>query len=256
MRLRRSKEEIEAGLTVDMKRRGITLVDLYRKKANLEGPAPKFESTKGKPGAPRIRRSKEEIDAGMTVEQKKAGLSIQDVENLKNPPEPDKPKKRLTRAQGLERLIHKEKEDRKQQKAEARKRRRKEKESKYARVETRSILIDATEAGQSKMPTRTVFKDKIIEVPVEVPTIKEVRILNGTKKTQKTVEEIMKEELQKCKWEWKELKMDKNFDFKKLQKLGEQGWKHAHTMSWRLLKPSWKDKPDSMYFQRPRYEDE
>ena len=46
MRLRRSKEEIEAGLTVDMKRRGITLVDLYRKKANLEGPAPKFETIK------------------------------------------------------------------------------------------------------------------------------------------------------------------------------------------------------------------
>ena len=62
--------------------------------------------------------------------------------------------------------------------------------------------------------TKTVYKYKTRtitnEVVKEVPVIKEVRILNGTKGSDKTVQEFLNEELEKCRWEWKELQMDKN----------------------------------------------
>ena len=98
-----------------------------------------------------------------------------------------------------------------------------------------------------KYKTRTVEKEVIKEVPV----IKEVRILNGTKDTQKTVEEFLNEQLQNCRWEWKEVIMDGDFKSNTMKTLGKEGWKMTHIMSWRYLKDDWKTKPDSMFFQRP-----
>jgi len=103
--------------------------------------------------------------------------------------------------------------------------------------------------------TKTVYKYKTRtitnEVVKEVPVIKEVRILNGTKGSDKTVQEFLNEELEKCRWEWKELQMDKNFTSAQMKKLGNNGWKMAYIMEWRILKPEWKDKPDTMFFQKP-----
>ena len=98
-----------------------------------------------------------------------------------------------------------------------------------------------------KYKTRTVEKEVIKEVPV----VKEVRILNGTEGTKTTVQEFLNEQLQKCRWEWKEVKMDGDFKSSIMNELGAKGWKMTHIMSWRLLKEDWKKKPDSMYFQRP-----
>ena len=98
-----------------------------------------------------------------------------------------------------------------------------------------------------KYKTRTVEK----EVVKEVPVIKEVRILNGAKGSEKTVQELLDQELQNCRWKWKELKMDGDFTSAKMKQLGKDGWKMTHIMEWRIIKPEWKDKPDTMYFQKP-----
>ena len=89
------------------------------------------------------------------------------------------------------------------------------------------------------------------EVVKEVPVIKEVRILNGAKGSEKTVQELLDQELQNCRWKWKELKMDGDFTSAKMKQLGKYGWKMTHIMEWRIIKPEWKDKPDTMYFQKP-----
>lgn len=98
-----------------------------------------------------------------------------------------------------------------------------------------------------KYKTRTVEKEVIKEVPV----IKEVRILNGTEGTETTVQEFLNEQLQKCRWEWKEIIMDGEFKSSIMTELGKEGWKMTHIMSWRIIKEDWKNKPDSMFFQRP-----
>lgn len=114
----------------------------------------------------------------------------------------------------------------------------------------------STDHEQYDPDTKTVYKykTKVVkeEVIKEVPVIKEVRILNGTKGTEKTVQEILNKELDRCVWEWKELKMDKNFTVKQMKDLGKQGWRMTHIMEWRYIKDDWKKKPDSMFFQKPR----
>tara|TARA_Y100001938_G_scaffold99535_1_gene136102 strand:+ start:1933 stop:2706 length:774 start_codon:yes stop_codon:yes gene_type:complete len=232
-RIRRSPAEIEAGLTVEQKRQGITLEEIL-------GLPPK--------PAKRIRRTPAEMKAGLTVEQKRQGLTIEDIQN--NPP---KPKKRVTRAVALQNQIEREKADRKAHLKKRRAERKKARESKYSRIETRSVLIDATQAGQDKMPTRTIFKDRIEEVPVEVPVIKEVRVINGVRKTQDTVEQIMQKELSKCKWEYKEIVVTNFKGLSQLNKLGDQGWQYCYDMDWKLIKPkAWANKPKTLYFKRPK----
>ena len=163
----------------------------------------------------RVRTSREEIDAGITVDQKKKGMVLDDLL-------PKKPaKKRASRAKGYQKLIEKDAEHKKEQQQLLRKARKAAKNAKYARVETSLEVIDATNIGRGKMPTRTVYKDKIIEVPVEIPTIKEVRILNGSDESSKEVKDFLKEELQKCAWEWKEVILDKCFAFNTVEKLGQ-----------------------------------
>ena len=98
------------------------------------------------------------------------------------------------------------------------------------------------------------YKTKYIEKEIEkeIPIIKEIRILNGTEKTKKTVNELLQIEVDKCIWDWKEVKLDKDFRSTMLSKLGNQGWRMAYIMEWKHLKSSWREKPDSLFFQRPR----
>lgn len=138
----------------------------------------------------RIRRTPDEIKAGLTITQKKAGLTIEDLQK--------------------EQSEH-----------------------------------------QEKQKVKYIYKTKIEEKEVEVPVIKEVRILRGTDKTEKTVDQIIKEEFHKCTWEWKELPLSK-CKLTELKKLGKQGWKMTHIMEWKLLKDTWKNREDTVFFQRPR----
>ena len=239
-RIRRSPAEMEAGLTVEQKRQGITIKDLLRSEPE-EKPAK------------RIRRSPAEMKAGLTVEQKRQGITIKDIQEPQPQPQPKEKKKRVTRAGWLINQIEKEKADKKQQLKEKRAANRKAKEAKYSRIETTSILIDATQAGQDKMPTRTIFKDRIEEVPVEVPVIKEVRVINGVKNTQDTVETIMQRELSNCRWEYKKISDVDFIGLEQLNKLGEKGWQYCFSMEWKIIKPkAWANKPTSFYFKKPK----
>jgi len=169
----------------------------------------------------RIRRTQAEIEAGLTVEQKKRGLTLNDL-----------PK------------IHEEGQ-------KAQEVRKTAKEFKKPRKDPNPIVESWEEVDHNYQKVyKYRVKEKIVEK--EVPVVKEVRILNGTKKTEKTVQEILDRELQKCQWEWKEVKMDSSFRTSLLKDLGKKGWKMAYIMEWRSLKPEWKGKPDTMFFQRPR----
>jgi len=156
----------------------------------------------------RIRRTKIEIAAGMTFEQKKKGLTLDDLDIPKSATEK---KIEVTKKNG---------------------------DKTWEKVDHEY---------------RTIYKykehEKIVEK--EVPVVKEVRILNGTKKTDRSVSEIMNEELNKCSWEWKNIKMDGNFSVKMLDELGKKGWKFAFITEWSLIDSSKKNKPNTISFQRP-----
>ena len=151
----------------------------------------------------RIRRTKQEIEAGLTIEDKKAGKTLKD-------------------------LIAKKK-----------------KTSEYQVTDERY---------DEETNIRYIYKTKEVEVEkeVEVPVVKEVRILNGTKQTKKSVQEILDLELEKCIWDWKEVFLDKKFKISMLEKLGKQGWKFAFSLDWKAIKPSWKDKPETLFFQKAK----
>ena len=227
-RIRRTRKEIEAGMPAEIKAQGVTLKEFLKKDK-------KPLVTKSK----RIRRTKEEIDAGMSAEDKRKGLTLEAI-NRRN-------KKTIETKDKLEKFRKQIKKEDEKKKIKRKKR----KTKKYARIKTSLELIDATKKGREGLPTRTVFKDRIVEKKVEVPTIKEVRILNGTKSTDKTVQELLQQELNKCKWEWKEVKETDFQGISQLTCLGNKGWKFTHEIDWKIVNPEWKNKPRSLYFQRP-----
>ncbi|MBC8437079.1 hypothetical protein H8D85_02010 [bacterium] len=175
----------------------------------------------------RVRRSREEIDAGMTVNQKKLGMTIDEIKNAAS-----KNREAAKQVQELKKIENRPKK----------------------RKKIMSKLSTKEEWDEVDHDYKKIYKYKVKEkiVEKEVPVIKEVRILNGTKDTNTTVQEFLNKELGKCIWEWKELKMDENFRSTDMTSLGKQGWKMTHIMEWRRLKDDWKKKPDSIYFQRPR----
>jgi hypothetical protein len=63
----------------------------------------------------------------------------------------------------------------------------------------------------------------------------------------------MAEEMYKCSWEWKEVDLDKNFRSTLMKDLGKKGWKMVYVLSWRYVKDAWKNKADTMFFQRPKF---
>tara|TARA_Y100000034_G_scaffold119927_1_gene162218 strand:+ start:1796 stop:2326 length:531 start_codon:yes stop_codon:yes gene_type:complete len=172
----------------------------------------------------RIRRTKKEIEAGLTVESKKRGVTLeQQIEQ----------NEQHANARVQARQI---------QDAATRKKPRK----------AAKKIVETYDEVDHKY--KKIYKYRVQEriVEKEVPVIKEVRILNGTKGSEKTVQELLNQELNKCTWEWKELKMDNNFRATDMKELGKRGWKMTHIMEWRLLKEDWKKKPDTMFFQRPK----
>lgn len=176
----------------------------------------------------RIRRTKAEIKAGLTVAQKKKGVT-------------------------LESLLQTQKEQRK----EAKKREqlvkstdtpRKKRSANRNYVTTEEVIREDFDG-----PKKYIYKTETVEkeVEVKIPVIKEVRILNGTKKTEKTVQEIMKQELDKCSWEWKRVPMDNNFRATDLNKYGKQGWKFCFIFDPKISSPG-TTKPEVICFQRPK----
>ena len=171
----------------------------------------------------RIRRTREEIDAGLTVAQKKKGVTLADISSNK-------------------------KEQRRREKLVKSTKPKRKKRSPNTKYDTQEIIRDTFEG-----PVKYIYKtnEVIKEVEVEIPVIKEVRILNGLKKTEKTVQQIMSEELEKCIWEWKHVTLDKKFKVKDLDTYGKQGWKFAFIHSPSTTNPK-STKPDIVCFQRPK----
>ncbi|MBC8410075.1 MAG: hypothetical protein H8E12_15355 [Rhodobacteraceae bacterium] len=175
----------------------------------------------------RVRRTKQEIEAGMSVAQKQQSMSLE------------------TFLEQKERIKHSKTLLEENKKAIADSKRKKKRKPAAPIIETWDDVDH---------DYKTIYKYRVQEkiVEKEVPVIKEVRILNGTTKTQLTLQELLDQELQKCTWEWKEVKMDSTFRTTVLSELGKEGWRMTHIMEWRRIKADWKDKPDSIFFQRSK----
>ena len=74
-------------------------------------------------------------------------------------------------------------------------------------------------------------KKEYVYIDKEVPVIKEVRIINENQGTEKSVTEIIREEVGKVRcWEYKMIPMNQ-FSVKELHKLGKDGWKYAFDLN-------------------------
>ena len=100
--------------------------------------------------------------------------------------------------------------------------------------------------------TRTVFKSRetVVEKIIEKPVIKEVRVLSEKDGRERTVKQIIEEELGlNVKWEWLHIDLDNKFKVSQLNTLGKQGWKFAFMTDWKTIYPNTK-KVDQLCFQR------
>lgn len=96
----------------------------------------------------------------------------------------------------------------------------------------RELLKEENDESPIKIPIDIPFepKSKVEVVPSSKPmakeVIKEIRIL-GMSGIEKTVSELIKEEIGEATWEWKELLLDGTFKVSILDELGKEGWKFA-----------------------------
>jgi len=212
-KIRRTQAEIKAGFPVEAKKSGITLKDWKAQQREIKEETDKRKKLV-KPETPtRLRRTQEEIKAGLTVGEKKRGVTIAD-------------KKRTSMGEKV--------------------------------VETKLVsktpyedeVVDKIETSNDGT-VQTVFKSRqtVIEKIIEKPVIKEVRILHEKDGRERTVKDIMEEEIGKCKYEWKRLPMDKSFKVTMLDTLGKQGWRFAFITNWKIMNPNTK-KPDEVCFQK------
>jgi len=95
------------------------------------------------------------------------------------------------------------------------------------------------------------IKKEYVELKVPYPVIQEVRVLTNTQGTEKTIVEIVREELDKVKiWEFKTIPLS-GFSVKNLDPLGKDGWKFVFDLSPDIC-PSVKE--NTLVFQRPKDE--
>jgi len=124
------------------------------------------------------------------------------------------------------------------------------------------MTVDEKKAGMTytqKLEGKTVSD---LKSPVrKKPAIKTSEKVNKTKepvvktetvilKNGKTVQEVLNNELERCSWDWKYIKIDKNFKLEGLTKLGREGWKFAFVHEPKILDPNSK-KPSTICMQRP-----
>jgi len=176
----------------------------------------------------KIRRTKAEIKAGLTVDQKKSGLTLESfLQKQKEQSKEEKKRKKLLKNSSSKR---------------------KQRAPNHNYVTTKEVIRNDFDG-----PTKYVYKTetKVVEKEVKIPVIKEVRILNGTKSSEKTVQEIMTIELEKCSWEWKNVTMDNTFKVTDLNKYGKKGWKFCFIYDPKVSFPK-STKPDEIVFQRPK----
>lgn len=85
--------------------------------------------------------------------------------------------------------------------------------------------ISAKELLGASLPKQV--QKEVVYVDVEVPVIKEVRVINSTEGTDLTVEEIIRKELDLVRvWEFQNIPITE-MSVEKLRALGKAGWKFA-----------------------------
>ncbi|HNW88076.1 MAG TPA: hypothetical protein PKN48_00305 [Bacteroidales bacterium] len=96
----------------------------------------------------------------------------------------------------------------------------------------RELLKKENDENPTRIPIDIPFepKSKVEQVPSSKPmakeVIKEIRIL-GMSGIEKTVSDLIQEEIGEATWEWKELLLDGAFKVSILNELGKEGWKFA-----------------------------
>jgi hypothetical protein len=81
---------------------------------------------------------------------------------------------------------------------------------------------------------------KVNETPTQIVILKD----------KKTIQEILNEELEKCTWDWKYVKINKDFKLNILTKLGKEGWKFAFIHEPKVADPNSKQ-PSTVCLQKP-----
>lgn len=247
-RIRRTKSEIEAGLSVADKKAGTDLnAFLLKKNMNTFSEKKKVDKQVTKTTS-RARRTKEEIVAGLTLEEKQRKVTLNEY-NFEQ--------EKLKRAQSTVRV--KAPKETKEERHTALIKWLQEplkQSTKKVQDETKIVTpykLDKTiKSEDSTIVTHYKSREVVITKHIDVPVIREVRVLFGDDGTPKTVNEIIRDELDHVTYEWKRIPMDKTFNSKTVDKLGEQGWRFTHIWSPRHAKESWKTKPDEMFFTRPK----
>ena len=215
-KIRRTQAEIEAGFPVAAKKNGMTLKAWQKQQNDIKKETEKRKNIieKSPDKHTRLRRTQEEIEVGLSVEEKRRGVTVED-------------KKRLNKDSGqvIKTTL----------------------KSKTPYEEEVLDKVDMSDDGT----VRTVFKSRqtVVEKIIEKPVIKEVRILTESTGRERTVKEILEEEIGKCKWEWKHVPMDSKFKVNMLDAFGKQGWRFAFMTNWQAVTPGSK-KPDELCFQR------
>ena len=168
----------------------------------------------------RTRLTNAEKEAGLTVDEKKRGITLDDKIKATTS------KKRKTLREIGDEVIEQEKAKKREVRA-----RKKELNNKADRARVLSM-----NGGTESTPTKNNAKEVI-------------RVL-GTDGTEKSVHDLILQELGKATWEWKEVPVDKDFRLSLLNKLGKDGWKFAFVRDFPISESQ--KKIPSIFLQRPR----
>lgn len=213
-KIRRTEAEIKAGFPVAAKKAGKTLKEWKAEQCEIKVETKKRKKLIQQETSTRLRRTLEEINVGLSVEEKRNGVTIEDKRKINSSGE-----------KVIKTTI----------------------KSKTPYEEEVLDRVDMSDDGT----VRTVFKSRqtTVEKIIEKPVIKEIRILNESTGRERTVKEILDEEIGKCKWEWKHIPLDNKFKVTMLGTLGKQGWRFAFMINWKIVDPNSK-KLDELCFQR------
>ena len=161
----------------------------------------------------RVRRTKEEEAAGFPLELKKDGVDFKDW------------------------LAKEKAKEAKEKAAKA--------EAKAMNTVRTRVLppIDDPKPAPKVKEEPKKEEDKFIKVIERV-------IIEG-KDSKKTIQDLVKTELDKCVWEWMYVKADSNFKVTDLGKYGKAGWRMAFIHD-PTINDSKSKKPMTLCFQRPK----
>ncbi len=192
----------------------------------------------------RIRRTKAEIAAGITLEDKLAGITLESVVPIKKSrtmADLDTGPTLREEAVGAVKPTLKKKFEPENKKLKN-------------SIVTSPYKVDKIETSEDGDKTIYKTRETVTERIVELPVVKEIRILNGSDGSSLTVEEIIENKLadisHRPNCEWHKVHLGKDFKSSVLTQLGKEGWIFAYVMDWGVVKDTWKTKPHTIFLYR------